>query len=84
MEEITQEEQNRIAIAIKVQKNLGTVPRNKTIAGIATGERSLSGWTETLGYSQATSQVIKYSQEIGHSLKPAGPLDKGVLGRYQS
>lgn len=73
-----------IRSAQAARSRLGTPPRNKTVAATESGIRTLSGWTQKPGYLQTTTQVMEYSQEIGHPLTPAGPLDKGVPGQYNA
>lgn len=84
MKHINPDEVAAILSARSVQQNLGIEPRNKTIAGVEGGIRTLSGWKEEPGYLQKTAEVMAYSQEIGYQLKPAGPLDKGIPGRYNA
>ena len=73
-----------IRSAQAARSRLGTPPRNKTVAATESGIRTLSGWKPEPGYSQTTTQVMEYSQEIEHRLTHAGPLDKGVPGRYNA
>ncbi|NER33933.1 MAG: hypothetical protein F6J93_07785 [Oscillatoria sp. SIO1A7] len=73
-----------IRSAQAARARLGSPPRNKTVAATESGIRTLSGWKQEPGYLQTTRQVMAYSQEIGHPLTQAGPLDKGVPGRYNA
>lgn len=77
-------EAHLVRVAQSIQQSLNNPPNKKTIAGIESGERTISGWKEIEGYTQATDIVIAKCQEIGHQLKLAGPLDKGVPGRYNA
>ena len=66
------------------EKNLGSVPARKTVAADQSGQRTLSGWTDTEGFvaSKAqVSQVMEKAEEIGFEFKPH-IFDNGVRGRY--
>ncbi|MBO1351307.1 MAG: hypothetical protein EBE86_029870 [Hormoscilla sp. GUM202] len=84
MDEINSEQVAAIISAQSARANLGSPPRNKTIAGVEGGPRTLSGWKQEPGYLQTTERVMSYCEEIGYQLRPAGPLDKGVPGRYNA
>lgn len=77
-------EVNAVRVAQRIQQSLLDPPTKKTIAGIESGDRTISGWKQQQGYVQATDIVMAKCKEIGHQLKPAGPLDKGVLRRYNA
>jgi hypothetical protein len=62
---------------------MGDAPRGKTVAGQGGGNRALSGWTDAPGFNiQATDDVMRTSERIGHRLQRAGAFDRGEPGRY--
>ncbi len=77
-------EANAIQVAQDIQRSLDNPLSKKTIAGVERGERTISGWKQQPGYIQATDLVMARCEEIGYSLRSAGPLDKGVQGRYNA
>jgi len=77
-------EANAVQVAQNIQQSLDDPPGKKTIAGVKTGDRTISGWKQQPGFIQATERVMIRCEEIGYSLRPAGPLDKGVPGRYNA
>ena len=76
--------QDAITSAKQAESKFGSFPSNKTVASTESGQRTLSGWTDKEGFKQATDNVIRKAEEIGHNLRPHKLLDQGVPGRYNA